>query len=252
VLFLGFAMRVALISDLHGNIVALRAVLEHIERARVDRIVCLGDVATLGPAPAQVLETLARLGCSCIVGNHDAFLLDPALIHRYTESPLIVAAVDACRAGLSAAHLDFVRTFAPTLDIDMDGSTLGLFHGSPRSHMEDLLATTPPNELDQALGEGRATVMAGGHTHVQMLRQHRGTLLVNPGSLGLPFETYVSGGPPTILAHAEYATVESVRGAVSVTLHRVPLDRDALIAEVAPWDNPLRDDLLRQYRRRSA
>jgi len=241
-------MRIALISDLHGNIVALRAVLEHIGRSRVDRIVCLGDVATLGPSPGRVLEALSELGCACILGNHDAFLLDPALIHRYTETPVIVEAVDACRAALGPAELAFVRTFQPTLDLEMDGATLGLFHGSPRSHMEDLLATTGADDLDAALGERRATVMAGGHTHIQMVRQHRGTLLVNPGSLGLPFETYVSGGPPRILAHAEYATVEAVDGSVNVTLHRVPVDRGALIAEVARWDNPLQSYLLQQYK----
>src|SRR5438552_16833646 len=93
-------MRIALISDLHGNLVALRAALEHIARSRVDVIVCLGDVATLGPAPEQVMEQLARLGCPCILGNHDEFLLNPDLIHSYTEIPLIVASVDACRASL--------------------------------------------------------------------------------------------------------------------------------------------------------
>jgi len=240
-------MRTALISDLHGNIVSLRAVLEHIARSRVDRIVCLGDVATLGPAPARVLETLAELGCACILGNHDEFLLDADLIRSYTEHPTVVGAVDACRAVLGAAELDFVRTFRRALDLDMDGATLGLFHGSPRSNREDLLATTAPDALDQALGAGRATVMAGGHTHIQMLRQHRGTLLVNPGSLGLPFESYVSGGPPRVLAHAEYAIVEAAAGAASVTLHRVPVDRGALISEVARWDNPMRDYLLQQY-----
>ena len=75
-----------------------------------------------------------------------------------------------------------------------------------------------------------------------------GTLLVNPGSLGLPFETYVSGGPPRILAHAEYATVDAVNGSVDVTLHRVPVDRGELIAEVERWDNPLQGYLLQQYR----
>ena len=131
----------------------------------------------------------------------------------------------------------------------MDGAVLSLFHGSPRSHMENLLATTPADELDQALGGHRAAVMAGGHTHIQMLRQHRGALLVNPGSLGLPFETFAAGGPPTILPHAEYATVEAVTGSVAVTLHRVPLDRAALIAQAKAWDNPLRGYLVAQYER---
>jgi putative phosphoesterase len=241
-------MRTALISDLHGNAVALRAVLQEVERAGVDRLVCLGDVATLGPCPGEVIATLAELGCPCILGNHDDFLLDPDLIRSYSAPPEVVAAVDACRSTLGPKELEFVRSFETTLDLDLDGATLSLFHGSPRSHMEDLLATTPAAELDEALGEPRATVMAGGHTHIQMLRQHRGALLVNPGSVGMPFEMFVSGGPPRILAHAEYATVDSRSGSVSVTLHRVPLDRARLIDALEGWDNPLRGYLLQQYR----
>jgi predicted phosphodiesterase len=80
-----------------------------------------------------------------------------------------------------------------------------------------------------------------------MLRQHRGALLVNPGSVGLPFKEYVAGRPPTLLDHAEYATIEAERGEVSVTLRRVPLDRGALRASVSSSDNPLRGMLLQQY-----
>lgn len=262
-------MRVALISDLHGNAVALRAALDHIRGARVDRVVCLGDVATLGPAPSQTLELLAELECPCIRGNHDDFLLDEALIRSYTDAPPVVGAVNACREGLNTAEREFVATFEHTLEMELDGATLTLFHGSPRSNTEDLLATTPAEQLDEALGQRARTanaapglrsephdersrpaepvVMAGGHTHIQMLRQHRGTLVVNPGSVGLAFEAYVHGGPPTILAHAEFAIVEAVRGAVSVTLCRIPLDKEALRASVRNWDNPLRPYLLNQY-----
>jgi predicted phosphodiesterase len=62
-------VRIALISDLHGNMVALRAVLDRIQSEWVDRIICLGDVATLGPAPTRVIETLADLGCPCILAT---------------------------------------------------------------------------------------------------------------------------------------------------------------------------------------
>jgi predicted phosphodiesterase len=241
-------MRIALISDLHANEVALAAVLADIARVGVDRIICLGDVATLGPRPDYVLQTLRDLGCPCIQGNHDAFLLDPALIHRYTEAKVVVDAVDWCRDRLSADELEFLRGFQSTLELDLGGgSTLLLFHGSPRSHMEDLLATTPPDELDRMLSGRTGTVAAGGHTHIQMLRQHRGMLLVNPGSVGLPFKEYVAGRVPTLLGDAEYATVEANQHGVSVTLRRVPLDRQALRAAVSPSDNPLRDMLLQAY-----
>jgi predicted phosphodiesterase len=244
-------MRIALVSDLHGNEVALRAVLDDAARVGVDRIVCLGDVATLGPRPREVLAMLRELGCACILGNHDEFLLDAALIHSYTEAPVIVDAVDWCRRQLSDDELAFVRTFLPNLEIALDprdsDTTLFVFHGSPGSHMEDLLATTSPDELDRLLDGRRATVMAGGHTHVQMLRQHRGILLVNPGSVGLPFKEFVEGKTPTLMRHAEYATVEAASGAVSVTLRRVPVDAQALRASVAACDYPLREFVLAQY-----
>jgi putative phosphoesterase len=241
-------MRVALISDLHANAVALTAVMKDIERVGVDQVVCLGDVATLGPRPDAVLHALRELGCPCIQGNHDAFLLDPELIHTYTEAPVVVDAVDWCRARLSADELAFVNTFQSSLRIPLQGdAALFLFHGSPRSHMQDLLATTPADELDRLLDGECATVMAGGHTHIQMLRQHRGMLLVNPGSVGLPFKEFVGGRVPTLLPHAEYATVVARDGGVSVTLRRVAVDRTALRDAVRGSDHPMRDMLLQQY-----
>jgi putative phosphoesterase len=240
-------VRIALISDLHANEVALDAVLADITRLGVDRIVCLGDVATLGPRPSQILARLQDLGCPCILGNHDEFLLDADLIRGYTEAPIIVDSVDWCRAGLSAGELGFVGTFVRTLEIPLESGTLFLYHGSPRSHMEDILAETPPERVDELLDGKVGTVMAGGHTHIQMLRQHRGILLLNPGSLGMPFKEYVAGRAPTILPHAEYAVVESSPSGVAVMLRRVDLDRAQLRDAVRDSRLPLAPALLSQY-----
>jgi predicted phosphodiesterase len=234
----------ALISDLHGNLLALDAVLADAARAGVDRIVCLGDVATLGPRPRAVLARLRALECPCIVGNHDAFLLDAELIRTYTETPIVVDAVDWCRAQLDDGELDFVRTFVPELTLPLDGdATLRCYHGTPRSHMEDLPPSATPAELDRFLAGRAATVFAGGHTHLQMLRQHRGAFVVNPGSVGMPFREAPLGAPPTIMPHAEYAIV----AADEVRLKRVPLDRRALRDQAASCDFPLRDWLVAQY-----
>ena len=241
-------MRIALISDLHANEVALRAVLADIARVGCDEIICLGDVATLGPAPHEVIGMLRDRRCRSILGNHDAFMLDPALIHTYTEAPVIVDAVEWCRDRLSTDEIEWIRGFVPSLEIPLDGSAkLFLFHGTPRSHMEDLLATTPPDVVDEMLSGHRATVSAGGHTHLQMMRQHRGMLIVNPGSVGLPFKEYVAGKTPTLLRHAEYAMVEANGHGVGVQLHRVPVDTRAMAAAVAGSDNPLREGLLHEY-----
>ena len=236
-------MRLALISDLHANELAFDAVLADARSAGFDQLVCLGDVATLGPRPSAVLERLRTLGCPCIMGNHDDFMLDAALVRKYTEIPLIVTSVEATRESLSSAEIQFISGFQRTLTFE----DVLLYHGTPRSNVEDLLAVTPPERIDEMLAGHMARVFAGGHTHIQMLRQHRGVLIVNTGSLGLPFREFVSGGPPTILAHAEYAIVDVRREHVSVDLRRVPLDRRALASQIDGWDNPLAAPLRAAY-----
>jgi len=227
-------MRLALISDLHGNEFALDSVLAH-ARGACDQLVCLGDVATLGPRPGAVLERLRALGCPCILGNHDEFMLNPGLVRSYSESPLIVASVDATREALSREELAFIEGFSRTLALD----DVFLYHGTPRSNTEDLLAETPPARVDEMLEGRRALLFAGGHTHLQMVRQHRGMLIVNPGSLGLPFREYTSGGPPVILPHAEYAIIDVGPGVVSVDVRRIALERRTLASQLEGWENPL-------------
>ena len=240
-------MRVALISDIHGNDVALRAVLADIRRRGVDQIVCLGDVATLGPSPQRTVDLVVELNCPCIMGNHDAFLLEPGLVKTYTQAAPVIDAIDWCGNELSRESFDYFRTFKPVAELPLGLGAMLLYHGSPRSNVEDILATTPPEQLDMLLGERQANVMAGGHTHIQMLRQHRDRLVVNVGSVGMPFKEYAAGARPTILAHAEYAVVEETHGVVDISLCRVPLDKTAMRNSLAQTTNPLRDWPIQQY-----
>ena len=234
-------MRVALISDLHGSEFALNAVLADIARTGVDQIVCLGDVATLGPRPREVLARLVELRCICILGNHDEFMLDDRLLRSYTELPVIVEAVEWCRAELSGGHLQFIASFSRRFELELNGSgSLLLFHGTPDSNTTDLLSTTPSERVDELLGGRRATIMAGGHTHIQMLRQHRGTLIVNPGSVGLAFKEYAAGKTPILLPHAEYAVIDAVDGDIAVSLRRVVLDKAELREAAGATAHPLR------------
>jgi putative phosphoesterase len=241
-------MRIALISDIHSSQIALQAVLTDIRRIGFDQIVCLGDVADLGPEPNAVIETLEGLGCPCIMGNHDDFVLNPTLVRAYSESLSIAASVEWSRSRLSTSELEFISRFENDREIDLGcEAKLYVFHGSPRSNTEDVLATTPPEMLDEMLAGATATVMAGGHTHIQMLRQHHGCLLVNPGSVGLAFKDYVSEGGPTILPHAAYAIVEAADGRIQVGLQRIPLDKSKLRRSHLQSDHPLREFLVQQY-----
>jgi predicted phosphodiesterase len=236
-------VRIALVSDLHGNELALERVLGDARDAGYDQLVCLGDTATLGPRPSEVLARLRDLGCPCLLGNHDEFMLVPELVEGYSPLPVLRTSVHETRARLSADEIAFIRGFQRTLAV---GDAF-LYHGTPRSNVEDLLVSTPDALVDEMLAGHEAKVFAGGHTHLQMVRQHHGALVVNTGSVGAPFREYASNGPPVILSLAEYAIIEIDDGRIRVDLRRVELDRRALHAQVADWDNALAPSLRAMY-----
>jgi putative phosphoesterase len=198
--------RVALLSDVHGNASALAAVLGEIARSELDGIVCLGDIAAGGPQPREVISLLRDLGCLTIRGNADAWL------------------TAGFPPGKSAETISCGET------------SVLCFHGSPRSNVEGLLATTPESEIEEALVDAkRAKVLAGGHTHLQLLRRLGDRVLVNPGSVGLPLGSLRarSGGQP-LPTWAEYALLEC-EGEVdaTVTFRRVAVDPEALAEPTA-------------------
>jgi putative phosphoesterase len=220
-------VRVGLIADLHGNLPALEAVLAELEREGVDELVCLGDVA-VGPQPGATLERVRSLGCPVVLGNWDAWFLDgfPQLEGELNEKLLEMGAWWASQ--LSDVERDYVRGFRPAHEVSLgNGASLLCFHGSPRSYDDMILATTPDDELEPMLAGAADTVLAGGHTHLPLLRRHGGSLLVNPGSVGLPFRH--QPGPIRIARWAEYGVVIGDGGSIAVELRRTPYDVAAFL-----------------------
>ncbi len=245
-------MRIALISDIHGNFVSLEAVLADIKKEKVERTIFLGDAATLGPQPREVLSCLRQLGCACIMGNHDAFLVEPNLLESYTEQPWVLEAVAWCSHTLKPEDLDYLHTFQPYIEIILDSeqpkaSKLFCFHGSPRSNVDIILATTPKKKLKKMLKGHKAAIMAGGHTHVQMMRQHNGTLLLNAGSVGMPFKQTPFKNSPRILPWAEYSIINWDHGTLSVDLRRVPVSLEAIRAAACASDMPDRQNWVNNW-----
>jgi putative phosphoesterase len=244
-------MKLAIISDIHGNLVALEAVLADIERERVDQIICLGDIAYGGPQPRQVLALLRELAIPIVQGNTDAFFINEPKPDPNSESDEGILRVIAwARTEFSAGDLEFFKTFEPRMDFALDGGkNLLCFHGSPRSNTERILATTPDAELAAILGNYRAAVMTGGHTHIQMFRRLESSIIINPGSVGMPFERDAQGKDHRP-GFSEYALVTSVGEDLRVELRRVRLDVDAVIAAISVSALPEAEKLIAQWNSR--
>lgn len=220
-------MRVALVSDMHGNMLALEAVLADLEQQAVDRVVCLGDVAATGPKPAEVLARLRELDWPVVQGNTDARLIDAdarVTLADDAEFARKIEEIDVwCRDQLAPEDIAFARGFQPTIDVPLEGdATLLCFHGSPRSFNDIIWAVTPDAELDEFFAGHSATLLAGGHTHTRLLRRYGAATILNPGSIGMP----------TDKPWAEYAIVESRGQSLSTEFRRVPFDMRQFVAQI--------------------
>ena len=231
-------MRVGVISDIHGNAVALDAVLDDLED--VDHLVCLGDVVEGGPQPVECLERVRALACPVVMGNTDEWLLDPALEH---DDPSRVEQARWTRSSIGNDGLEFLRAFEPTV---MVGDVL-CFHGSPLSNEDLLQPTTPDDEFEQMLGGADARVMCGGHIHFQWTRRFRGSLFFNPGSVGFVNDYKRAARERGLDPFAEYAVVSLDGERLSLDLRRVPYDVAAVKAACYDSGMPYGDEIARRW-----
>lgn len=219
-------MRIALLADIHGNLLGLNAVLKELEREPVDRIICLGDVA-VGPQPTETLKRLKGLDGPVLMGNWDAWFLNgfPQLPDELGRKLVEIGAWWASQ--LEPEDRRYMRTFEQVLEIDLGAeTTLAAFHGSPRSFDEGIYATTPEADVQQMLDGVEAPLLVCGHTHFQLLRRVGESLLVNPGSVGLAFRR--DGGVMRIAPWAEYGLLTVDADRLAVEFRRTAFDVAAL------------------------
>ena len=115
----------------------------------------------------------------------------------------------------------FRSTYTIVLDDDLEALC---FHGSPRSFSDAISTAASDAQLDPMLRGFDAELLIGGHTHLQLVRQYRGSIFMNPGSLGLPFQNVPVGKPIRISPWAEYAVVSVEQGRLGVELRRTSYD----------------------------
>lgn len=231
---------VAIISDIHANIVALDAVLAELDAVKPDQIVCLGDVAATGPTPREVVARLQARDWRFVRGNCDDAML------RYAagaagESTDEHDVIDRwCTSMLEPDDIAFLASFEPVVTIAAGGKTLCCYHGSPHSNLDEILPGTAEHDLDRWLLGQHADVYAGGHTHVQMAGRYREAYVINPGSVGLPF-TNTADGKAINPTWAEFALISIDGERVGVELKRTPVDKATLMHAVSESGMPHRD-----------
>ena len=238
-------MRIALLSDIHGNLVALDATLSDLAQQRVAQVVCLGDIALSGPQPHECVARIRTLGCPTVMGNCDAFALrlrregrTPDLMRSYARWGAWVAEIDVWSAkALSAEDAAYLAALPLTTTIALDatdtpepGATLLCAHGSPRSFNHRLLPETPADDLATLVGPVETLALASGHTHLSMLRRLGPLTLVNPGSVGLPMATDDAGALYNPADYAEYGILTWQAGALDWEPRRVAVDGAAVRA----------------------
>jgi putative phosphoesterase len=178
-------MRVAALNDVHGNLPALEAVLEEVEREQPDAIVFGGDMVS-GPLPRETLDTLLALGDRgvFVLGNADRWFLDvyDGRVEPEPEDAWLLEELDAGRR-------EFFAALPRQVVLDVEGLGPVLFcHGTPRDEDEIVTAITPKERLSSILEGVTERVIVGGHTHVQFDRSVADRRIVNAGSVGMPYE----------------------------------------------------------------
>jgi predicted phosphodiesterase len=232
-------MRIGLISDIHGNLFALETVLAELAADQLDELICLGDVAALGPEPGGVLARLQALGCPVVMGNMDEWLLSPPDLSAADE--LDRALTEWHVAQLTDVERAYIRAFPPTVERSLGaGRTLLCFHGSPRSYSDVIVPTTSDDAVNEMLGDTRAAILAGGHTHLQMMRRQGDAHLINVGSAGLP-GIGAAAQRNRHVRWAEYAMVEANGDRLEISLRRTPLDVEQMLARARASGMPVFD-----------
>lgn len=189
---------------------------------KVESFVCLGDVAMDGPQPTECVRLVRELGCPVVRGNADREMLEApfAFVERgFPDEREIYEIGQWSATQLTEAERGFLSNYQSTVLLP----DLLCFHGSPASDSEVLDAETPSRRLEELREQAPAKpVWIGGHTHKPLLRTLEGWTLLNPGSVGLPYEK--RGEVYVNLAYAEYLLLDKLEGGWQPTFRRVFYD----------------------------
>jgi putative phosphoesterase len=184
-------MRLAIYSDIHGNLPALEAVLNDIGRGSFDAVYCLGDLVGYGASPNEVVDRIRQERTPTIMGNYDdgvGYERDECgcAYREDDERERGQRSLEWTKARTTSENKGFLRVLAPQIRFEADGKRVLLVHGSPRKMNEYLFEDRPLSSFERLAATSNADVIVFGHTHKPYTKLVDGVLFVNVGSVGKP------------------------------------------------------------------
>lgn len=226
-------MKLAFISDIHGNAQALESVLQDITAKNVDQIYVLGDLCYRGPEPKRSIDLIRSLNATVIKGNADEWVVRGIRNGEVSDKvlELMNQERDWTHSQLDPSDIDYLANLP--MDIHMKANELPsiyAFHATPQS----LFEVIPPNAEDSLLEEklmstADASIYIYAHIHKPYIRYIGGKVIINIGSVGLPFDG---------LPKASYALVELDRDNIRTSIERVSFDVQKVIDLYKAVDYP--------------
>jgi putative phosphoesterase len=225
-------LRIAILSDVHGNLMALDAVMTDIESQDVDQVWCGGDIGWGGSWASECIKRVREAGWPTVRGNTDVWITgDPQTVETPEQRELLnkLAAIH----DISKEDANWLANLP--LGYSPAGSIL-LVHGTPQSPFDAPMPDAPPSYF--TVYEDRAQVVVYGHVHRAFVRRLAGgTIVANSGSVGLPMDG----------DSASYLIIDRLGSEISMRHRRVPFDRRAVIAEARRTPEPLGSRILANF-----
>ena len=214
--------RLAILSDIHGNLPGLEAVIEDMAQFQPDHVISAGDQINVGPFSAQVMQRLHDINATMIRGNHEYYLLE-YVTAREPESRRGWVTLTYLAEQLAGRWYNTIAAMPDELVLYYpDGPAIRVMHGLPGNVWNSLHRLSSDDDVREKMaGVTEATVIAG-HYHLPFEKRVDGWQVLNPGSAGLPMDG---------LSDASYLILDSTGDGWQPTFRRVPVDLSSVYAE---------------------
>lgn len=182
-------MKIAVISDIHGNGYALNQVLGHAKSQKIDRYFFLGDYITDGPNVNSILNKVREIGDEVVAGNREEYMLEYHRNKHSIDNTLQNQGLLYTYKRIKHDNLDYLATLSIAKTVTVDGVKILLFHGVPTKTRQVFVPKREQLFASQIIEQYQADIYICGHTHISSSYEQNGCFFFNPGSAGVPIRS---------------------------------------------------------------